>query len=359
MDILQDQGYIRLLSIKTAHPGLVPEYVDSADLAEIKTASAQLSINEFANDISRELPLGDKAQIWLAAAYFTKSAKDLQYGPDMREYIWGRIKEAAEVYGILDEVEKVAAVLGEEKRAEAEEHWGFVSGEDRRYPLHDADLVKKAVDYFGRNRDKYPFHMRREIAGNIYKRACTLKLETSDTVRKEAGVGYPDRFAVIDAIEDRTQRIASAFPALAEKLAGYSDAVKLASPNELMEATDAVAEVMELVDKTAGFRYAGKGPAGSVVERPVDLMYSISPKTAQEDSQRFVKLARYTFDCVKLANAVDPEQYDIPLGDDFLRNAIPKVAGFEDMQDSAILFHVLQALPDTDKAALEQHLKTL
>lgn len=359
MDILQDRGFISLLGIKTAHPELVPEFVDSADLSAIKVAAPTLSSSEFANDIAREYPIGDKPQVWLAAAYFSKSAADLQLGPEMREYVSERIKFAADIYGIRDEVDKIMTVLSSEKSAEVEQHWGWSDNICTKYPLHTADLVKLAMPYFEKNRDMYPFNMRREIAGNIYKRASSLNIDVSEAIRKEAGIGYPDRFAAIDAMNDRVARIKTANPELASKLEAYSGEIKIAGTEDLMQAVDAAVEAVEAVDKAAGFRYTGKGSATMLVERPVDLFYSISPKMAQDDSQRYIKLNRYIFDCEKLAMMLDPEVYDGPLGEQFLRSNIVKVAGFEDMTDSQMLYHALDNLSGQDKAALENHLKTL
>ena len=356
MDILQDRGFIRLLQVKTANPELIPDYVNEADLTEIKTAAAALSDTEFGDDGRREYPLGDKAQIWLSAMYFSKNAGATQPGANS-EYVWERIKFAADVYGISDEVENLRKRLAPVKAAAAEEHWGWDEGGSRRYPLHTADLVKKAMPYFERNRDKYPFAMRRKLASAIHCRALGLGIEPTEIVRKEAGVGYPDRAAVVDSIEDRCRRLAGPNPELAQKLAAYAEVVKTAETDELLQAVDAAVEAVEAADKTAGFKYSGKDYSGKLVERPVDAFFSISPAKAAADTT--LMLADAAFDCEKLAELVSVPDFDAALGQGFLKQALAGVKDLDRKTDAQALFEVLSGLSDTDKRVLERHLRTI
>lgn len=359
MDILQDRGFIRLISIKTAHPELIPAYVEQADLGAIEKSAGSLAETEFADDMARRFPLGDKASIWLAAAYYTKSASALQHSPTMREYITERIKAAADVYGIREDVDKAMTVLGQDKTACDEEVWGWIDDKGKKYPMHTADLTKQAMTYFEANRDKYPLSMRQSLAGNIYKRAQALGVEASDVVRKEAGAGYPDRIATAEALDDRCARLRPQWPALADQLQKLADNVKLASSDDLLQAVGTSVEALETIDKIAGFRYSGKGEASKLVVRPCDLFYSISPKQASADGAKFVRLDRFVFDCEKLAEMVPTSVYDGALGENFLRGTMLKTAGFETMTPAAFLKHTLEGLPDSDKAALERQLQTL
>jgi len=365
MDILTDNGFLNLVRIKLAHSALIPSYVLEADLGVIKEAAvASVCDSEFAEPVGRQYPITDKASIWLSAAYFAKTASER--GGKMSpaaEFTMGNIKSAAEVYGIEKDVEAIMSAYFDKKAEAPEEIYAWRAGGESKYPLHTAELTKTAMSYFEANRDKYPFDMRRTIAENIYKRACTLNMEATDTVRKEAGIGYPSRTEALRMLEDRKNRLSGFNKDASEKVAGAIKVLSTCTTDELMKALDNCARTVEFTDKVAGFRYIGRGDSTKLVERPCDAFFAISPKQASELGCRYVKLATTVIDCEKLAKEVPLEELDAVFHKDYCRDSFVKLsnAGKLSVSDSStkVAYMIISEMSDADRNTLEAHLKSL
>lgn len=363
MDILKDTGFLNLVRIKMANQTLVPSYVADADLGAIKEAAAtSLCDSEFAEPVGRQYPINNKAAVWLSAAYFAKTAETTKLTPT-GEYILGNIKAAAELYGIESDVNAILSAYMDKQAEASAEVWGWESGGERKYPLHNTELTKVAMDYFAQNRDKYPFEMRRSIASSIYKQALAFDITPSEDVRKEAGAGFPVRAEAIRLLEDRKLRIAPFNKEAAAHLETAINTISGATPDELAEALDKCAATVELTDKAVGFRYSGRGDADKLVERPCDAFYQVSYKQAEAHDSRYVKLNKVVIDCVKLAETVPMEALDAVFCPNHFRDQFVALVnkGMLDKSASApkIAYTIISGMSQPDKNTLEAHLKSL
>ena len=120
MDILTDNS--RATLFKIAESFEMPDYVlqsQTEEFAEDAKEAADKSLPDtlFADSVHRAYPVDSKANTWLSAAYFAKTAADDPWGETARAYTRDNLIRAAEMYGIADDVNKV---LSAEKKAAAE-----------------------------------------------------------------------------------------------------------------------------------------------------------------------------------------------------------------------------------------------
>jgi hypothetical protein len=363
MDILHDNSMRTWVSIGSNHENLIPEYVMSVDLDATKEAAAQLGDNQFADPYRRLFPIDSQAQTWLSAAYFHKSASTgkLPLKPIEREGIAARIKEAASIFGISADVEKIANAIKEslvEKTAtDSDNNYGWVikdakTGEvlARKYPMFDAQGVKKASEYFAEYRSRYPIEVRREIAGNIVKAAHQYGVPASELrldVKVEAGQGIPVKSILMDELYERANLCKDAEVAIA--LANINTLVATASEAELSDGLQELATVIDGFDKVAGLTEH----YGKTISMPADIIYSVPMDKAVKFASDAVELHQHVFSAEKLAELPVSVFTDV-LGDDF-GNAIAKGVKI----DAVKLADNLHSLPKPDKVALEQHLVEL
>lgn len=226
MDQVTDNSRRTLLAIADEHP--LPEYVGQVELLE-KEAADQLEDNLFADSARRQFPLDSPGNIWLSAAYFARGRDQLR--PNTAAFVEGRIKTAAKIHGIAEDVEpfftevKTAELLPEDD----DNNYALVTKDasgavlDRRYPMFDERGVKLATDYFKLNRGRYPLGIRRRIAVGICKKAAALSIDVPDFVSREAGQGLPVRSVLMDELLMRAKLTKDA-----------ESAVLLANVNELV-----------------------------------------------------------------------------------------------------------------------------
>jgi len=347
MDQLTDNSHRVLIAI--ADERELPEYVNQLDLLE-KEAASQLDDELFADIARRQFPLDSQGNTWLSAAYFVRGRDDFK--PKTAEFIEGRIKAAASIHGIADDVApffaavKTAELLPEDD----DDNYALVTRDaagtviDRRYPIFDEHGIKLAVDYFSVNRSRYPLGIRRRIATGICKKAETLGVEVPDFVSREAGKGLPVRQIMMDELLARAKMTKDA--EAATLLANVNELVAAAGPEDLLPVLDKIAEVVDSVDRLNNFtRFYG-----SKLLSPADFIFVLPEKTAQDFTSDAVPLADYTFSLSKLAT-LDPEVFAV-LGDDL----VDELTGEGAKLDVNKLAAILPSLPRPDKVLLEQHL---
>ena len=167
-----------------------PDYVMGSEPMDKNAADCTPS-SLFADPYRRSYPISGKSDTWLSGAYFAKTAQDDGYSESEYKATALRILKAADDYGIMDDVESAMETLSrpaqEEKRASSD----YGDPESKGYPMFDREGVSLACDYFGRNAYSYGWKKRESIARNIMKKASELGVPVNDTVRQEAGSGYP------------------------------------------------------------------------------------------------------------------------------------------------------------------------
>ena len=340
MDITHDGPHAVLIQISDAY-GL-PDYVKQAEDVFTKEAADKLPDELFADPINRVYPIGSKADVWLSAAYFAKTASDDGYPEVLRDHIRGVIKSAAAAYGILEDVEAIMEKIETppvEKKAEDDDS-NYGDPETRMYPMFDDYGVKMAGQHFAENRHCYPPELRRRIACNILRKAAEYRLDIPDEVRREAGIGMPRIDFMSIQLVDRARRAPD--EKLAETMMEFNNGLLTASMDELMKTLEKTAEVVAEFDRVTGL----DTQYGQTVLAPADFLYDISPKEAQSYVDDTVQLGKYHFSVQKLAELPE-EVYSRALGSDFCSRV--KVA---EKIDATKLADELNSLPIPDRNAL-------
>jgi hypothetical protein len=177
----------------------LPEYVKTAEVDDYD-ALAELQKEAFADSNRKIYPINDPSRVFISNAYFLSKQADIEklYGKNYSSQIESRIKEAAAIFGISEDLERYAQT--QEKKASEdypEFHLGEFAvdgvGEVSLYPVKTAQDLEENTSHFVRNMANYPFDWRVKIAGEIVKTAHKVGTnELPDIVLKYAGYFYPD-----------------------------------------------------------------------------------------------------------------------------------------------------------------------
>ena len=353
MDLLHDSSHRTWYQLGTKFATLIPDYVMNSELPTKEAADA-LADSEFAEDTGRMFPIDSPSATWLSGAYLAKHAQDLVDGgfsPRMVAYIEANIKRAAEIYGIAKDVDAIMTAIrapAAEKRAEDDDsNFGYVEGNERRYPMFDAAGVMKAAAYFVENRHLYPLQMRTKIASAIMGKAQEYGVKVADAVRREAKQGMPRRDTLMAELLERAHLCKDAETSTV--IANLNELIKTASAQDMEANLDKVAEVIDTMDRAEGL---DRG-YGKRLLSPADFLYDIDIKEAEAVLSDSVELGRDIFSVTKLAELPESVFSDV-LGEDFLARV--KTA---EKIDKVKLADELYSLPTPDKRALEDHLRLL
>ena len=341
MDVTHDNSWGQWSSIAGTYE--VPPYVLDYPVLT-KEAAEKLDDNLFADPVNKQFPLESKAATWLSAAYFNENRSGLE--PVLGEYVEGRIKAAAAMYGISGEVGSVLvfrhAVIDPESDPS---NYGYIAEDGSRYyPMFDAEGVKRASEHFEQYRSEYPAPVRRKIASAIAKKSAQDNVGISMAVFREAGMGYPNRVDLADNLLDRAHLTVN--EDVKALVASMGKLAAMVAPEELYDNLDKIAEVVDTIDRLNGMDKA----YGRKLLAPSDFLYSMTSKQANDLQKDALHLNQYTFSITKLA-ALDPDIFKAALGDDMF-DAI-SVAGKLDLDKMAA---VLPTLPRPDKMALEEYI---
>jgi hypothetical protein len=327
-----------------------------------KEAASEIPDELFADDTRRLFPVDSPAATWLSAAYYQKHAfdGDLPYKTAEAQLVLDTIKRAADVYGIVEDVEAIGKALipEQEKCAEDDDsNYGWIvkdaeTGEVmmRKYPMFDTRGVIKAGEYFDAYRSRYPLGIRRHISRNILKKAVSYGVDVYDlpqSVMREAGLGIPRKDVLMGEILERAHLTKDAEAAIA--LANVNELLGNLKDSDIGPHLDKIAEVLEAFDSSAGLtRYYGRK-----ILMPSDFLFDVDIKQAEAVLEDAVELDKHVFSISKLAE-LDPGVFEIVLGENFVDD-ITKEGAIEPTK----LADNLYSLPRPDKAALEEHLMKL
>lgn len=347
MDIIHDLSNRTWYHIGTQHAALIPSYVLDAPLPE-KTAADALPDRAYADDVRRLFPIVTPVDTWLSAAYFAKHAEEV-YTSALRSHVESRIKEAAAVFGIADDVSAIMTAIRQvpEVKQASDGDYGWVKGTERKYPMFSAVGVHKAAEYFMENRYQYPPAMRKTIAAAIMRKAGEFKVDVPASIRKEAGHGLPRRDTLMAELLERSRSTKDA--ELSQAVANVNEMIAVAGMDEIGEVLDKVAEVVDALDKAEGLNLG----YGKRRLAPADFIYDMDPKEAEKLIEDSVELKNHVFSIQKLAE-LPPTLFSDVLGEDF----VSRVKSADGKIDRSKLADELYSLPAPDKAALESHLET-
>ena len=207
MDSTTDNSFRTLWGIlKTAG---TPDYIVEGSLVDEKDAEA-LPETSFADTVRRRFPLTDKANTWVSAGYFAKTASECGYSAAQRDMVLSRIKRAAAIYGIskdVDEMMSKVAATNEVQIKEASAEDAYCDPEYKGYPVFDKQGAELANDFFSRNAYKYGHERRMTIAKNIMRKSAEFGVKVAEQVRVSAGDGFPNREALAENLLFRANEL--------------------------------------------------------------------------------------------------------------------------------------------------------
>ena len=163
MDIQSDNSHALLFKISTETE--IPEYVLKSSPMN-KEACDKKPGALFADERRRAYPICSKAETWLSGACFAKTAHEDGYSEDEYRNTALRIIDAAEKYGIKEDVERSMEKLSEYSHQKPEiDESCFGDPENNGFPMFDSDGVKQACAYLEENMSAYGWKKRMGIGG--------------------------------------------------------------------------------------------------------------------------------------------------------------------------------------------------
>ena len=342
MDILEDTSHLTLYKIAKS-VGL-PDYVKKAEV-ETPVDVENHSDGLFADSFNRRFPLDSKANTWLSAAYFAKTAEDESYVPAVRAAVEDAIKQAADAYGIRKDVDEVMSKLGSKpvsvkRAADDESNYGWPS--ERKYPMFNEEGVKLANEYFEENAYNYPPAMRHFIAKRILSKSAEYGMQPSETVRMEAGQGMQFRDHIGAQLVDRARACEEKSAEAAMSLSRAAKQLMTLPPAHFVDQAIKFAELLERVDEAFGFDDGYRVR----FEPPAQVFFGMSVKKAHDIAEDTVVLGGRAFSITKLAE-LPLEVFTCTLGDDF-GDRVKSAEGI----DVGKLSDELHSMPVPDKKAL-------
>lgn len=285
-DVLSDNSHIILYKIAKDMGDKLPPYVETGVPLE-KEAADKTASNLFADEKNRRYPLTDKANTWLSGAYFAKTAHD-HYNFDEYRRIAGRILKAASVYGITKDVTSAMSTISEAiikeeaakitKEAEAAELC-YGEPETDGFPMFNKEQVKMACDYFNDNAYAYDWRRRAKIAKNIMRKAAEYGITPCETVRKEAGAGFPRRDFLAENLMTREAEFERlGLSKLASDMRRTIKIVCEADPEDLMSQLEPLREMVSGSDELSGI----DRDYGRRFLPPADFIFDIGDDEAKE-----------------------------------------------------------------------------
>lgn len=253
MDSTSDNSFRTLWGIVKA-AGTPPDYFVNGALVDGKDASA-LADSSFADMARRRFPLTDRANTWASAGYFAKTASDMGYEGKEREMVESRIRRAAELYGIGDDVDAVMSKIasaGSVKQAEDDES-AYCDPVHRGFPVFDKEGAELANRFFEKHAYKYGHDRRRTIARNIMRKSAEYGVKVAEQVRLSAGSGFPNREALAEHLLFRANELmARGTYKMAEELCKFAGEICVCSDEDLFRNRDGLFDAISGMDEVTG-----------------------------------------------------------------------------------------------------------
>lgn len=294
-DSLNDSSHAMLYKIAEDIGSNIPEYVMEG-VPLTKEAAADISSDAlFADETNRRYPVTDKANTWLSSAYFAKTAGKA-YTPDEYKRVAKKLMKAAQAYGITKDVEDVMLTLttkaaedanAESERAFKEAEACYGEPETGAFPMFSEDQVKKACAYFDENAYAYDWRRREKIAKNILRKAAEYGITPSETVRKEAGAGFPRvDFLAENLLTRESELMRRGFGKMASDMRKTIKVILEASPDELLGQLDQLREMISGMDELSGI----DSEYGRKFLPPADFLHDVSDDKAMDFKDDTVSL---------------------------------------------------------------------
>lgn len=352
-----DDANMRELTAITGFTRL-PEYVAQYQAPKV----ASMHDGDYADDSARRYPLDSKAATWLSAAYFSlrKAAGAPEAFRGEHTYVMANIKRAAAAYGIEADVSTAITAISEgvDKQKTAaqipDDAFGLVTQDAagtpvRRFPMLDAEGVRKAASVYEARRGSVPWGQRTVLAGNVLRKAAQFGVpneEIPDLVWSDARKGVSTPTMVADELAKRAVLLADTDSDMAETLSKIALVVLDTPAVEYGEDQAAkLAELLERVDTSCNLtaRYADVLSPPSVVAFAIPL-YKAAAMCADEVTVNGKRMK------IAALALVPPAVYHAALGD-----TASQAVG--DAVDATKLAGMLRGLSPEQQAALDCELR--
>ena len=299
MDSTTDNSFRTLWGIVKA-AGTPPDYVVNGALVDEKDAEA-LPDTSFADSVHRRFPVTDRANTWASAGYFAKTASDMGYSKIERDIVESRIKRAAHVYGIdndVDDIMSKVTCVPQVKQA-ADDESNYCDPEHRGFPVFDKEGAEMANAFFSKHAYKYGHDRRMSIAKNIMKKSAEYGVKVAEQVRLSAGAGFPNREALAEHLLFRANELmARGTYKMAEELCKFASEICVCSDEDLFRNKEGLFDAISGMDEVTGLDecYGRKFCA------PEEVMFDITPDSMKEVIDDAVPMGGDTFSAKALSD---------------------------------------------------------
>jgi hypothetical protein len=162
-------------------------------------------------------PINTPSRVFVSNAYFINKKADIEkiYGEDYSSQLENNIKEAAEIFGISEDLQNYASFLNIKVAADYTENYMVdfsLEGMSpvQLYPVKTAQDLSESAESFTKNIHNFPFEIRVKSAENFVKAAEHLGVdELPDLLMKYAGMYYPDLSSLKNELWRRSTKLAS------------------------------------------------------------------------------------------------------------------------------------------------------
>jgi hypothetical protein len=320
----------------------LPEYVKTASVEDSYELS-QLEKTAFADPDRGIYPINSPARVYVSNAYFInkKAAISKLYGQDYVSQLENRIKSAAEVFGISEDLEDYEQSQNVKVAADYEEqymvnfHIDGMPASINLYPVKTAGDLAESAEHFSKNISNFPFEVRGKSAENFVKAASELGVdELPDLLLKYAGMFYPDLTNLDQELWRRSTKLTKEahreiYNKIREDVANMSD---VAEVMKIAETCFNIENMEGLYDNTK---------VAQILGDPVDMIFT-EPVTKIASALNYVEVHGDKYKLEDLTK-ISKDKYEEAFGDCGIDPADP-----EKIAD------ILPTMPRSDVKLLEE-----
>lgn len=320
----------------------LPEYVKTASVEDSYELS-QLEKTAFADPDRGIYPINSPARVYVSNAYFInkKAAISKLYGQDYVSQLENRIKSAAEVFGISEDLEDYEQSQNVKVAADYEEqhmvnfHIDGMPASINLYPVKTASDLAESAEHFAKNISNFPFEVRVKSAENFVKAASELGVdELPDLLLKYAGMFYPDLTNLDQELWRRSTKLTKEahreiYNKIREDVANMSD---VAEVMKIAETCFNIENMEGLYDNTK---------VAQILGDPVDMIFT-EPVTKIASALNYVEVHGDKYKLEDLTK-ISKDKYEEAFGDCGIDPADP-----EKIAD------ILPTMPRSDVKLLEE-----
>jgi hypothetical protein len=333
---------------------VAPEFVKKADINSL-CGEPDMSQDLYGDPIHKLYPCHSQTATWASMAFFLDKKAELK--PNDAELIEQRIVRFADYHGIqhaINDLTKKAAdnVTGTEAEL-PDDIFALVLTDSvdkrRHFPMRNAKEVKTAAAYLDKNRDYFPYNLRRDYADRVLQKSAQYGAnlgEHVDFIERQAGHGACATKTAVCMLRDRV-KAAQKGPGSMTEL--QTNMLQLADmfeqhPSKLREPGVRVklASVVDDFDRATGLYR----DYGEWLQRPEDVLFELT----REKMASVVKdhCSTTTGNIYKLADVERLRIDDVrdQLGEEFA-DALKGIGAYVDSEKAA------EVIPTMDRAFAE------